>query len=212
VTSDSWHTGFYGNLPAGCLVLDASFAYGQSESNLRRIVDFPGGGATSGKSQGAEWTGQIGLAAPRRDQSGSLVITPSLHMLHSSVTQNALTESALNGLQAVVKGNSTDSTAVRTGLQVAKLTKVAKKATRFTASLDWVRSIQAERNAVDIGLAGSPATARFRGSKAGQDALRLGLGAEVALTGRTRLRLNVDQQLKNGVESTYGSASFGLQF
>jgi uncharacterized protein with beta-barrel porin domain len=213
VTTDSWHTGVYGNVAAGVLVLDASIVYGQSDSLLRRSVDLAGGGSTSGRSQGSEWTGQFGLAVPLRTSEGSLVFTPSVHLLHSNVKQDALTETSLNGLEASVRGNTTKSTAIRTGVQAAKITKLAGMGTRLTASLDWVHGFNADRNDVEIALVGAGSTtSRFQGSKTGQDAIRFGLGAEVALTERTRFRLNVDEQMRSGVRSTYGSASFGLQF
>ena len=213
VTTDSWHTGLYGNFAAGAVVFDAAFAYGQSESLLQRNVNVLGGGATSGRSQGSEWSGQFGLAVPVRVDAGSLVFTPSVHVLHSNVKQDALTESSLNGLEAVVRGNTTKSTALRTGLQAAKITKLGGVGTRLTASLDWVHSFDSDRNDVEIALSGAgSATSRFRGSRSGQDAVRLGLGAEFALSERTRFRLNVDEQMRSGVRSTYGSASLGFQF
>jgi outer membrane autotransporter protein len=213
LTSDSWHGGFYGNVPAGAFVLDASFAYGQSEGNLKRTVNVAGGGATTGKTQGTEWTGQVGVAVPFRTESGSLVVTPSLHLIHANVKQDGLTESSLNGLEAVVKGSTTKSTAVRTGVQAAKITKLASKTTRLTASLDWVHSFQSDTSDVDIALQGAGvATSRFQGSRSSKDAIRIGLGAEVALTERTRFRLNVDEQIRSGMQSTYGSASLGYQF
>jgi uncharacterized protein with beta-barrel porin domain len=213
VTSDTWHTGLYGNFNLGQLVLDTSFAYGQSDSTLRRSVNVPGGGSTSGKSLGSEWTGQFGFAVPLRSETGSVILTPSLHVLHSSVKQDGLTESALNGLNAIVDGNSTSSTAVRTGVQAAKITKLADKPTRLTASLDWIHSFDSDRTDVGIALSGAGSTvSRFQGSRTGQDAIRAGIGAEMALTERTRLRLNVDRQQRSGVSSTYGSASFSLFF
>jgi outer membrane autotransporter protein len=134
-------------------------------------------------------------------------------VLHSNVKQDALTESSLNGLEAVVRGNTTKSTAVRTGLQAAKITKLGGVGTRLTASLDWVHSFDADRNDVEIALSGAgSATSRFQGSRSGQDAFRFGLGAEFALSERTRFRLNVDEQMRSGVRSTYGSASLGFQF
>jgi fibronectin-binding autotransporter adhesin len=213
VTSDSWHTGVYGNFPAGALVLDASVAYGQSESTLKRSVNVLGGGSTTGKSQGTEWTGQVGVAVPFRSESGSLMLTPSLHLMHASVKQDGLTESSLNGLEAVVNGRTTSATSVRTGLQAAKITKLADKQTRLTASLDWIHSFDDSNSDVDIALSGAgTTTSRFQGSRSGKDAIRVGLGGEIALTERTRLRLNVDQQRRSGLNSTYGSASFSLQF
>ena len=213
VTADSWHTGVYGSFPAGRLVLDASFVYGQADSTLKRSVDVAGGGATSGKSQGSEWTGQAGFAVPFRTDGDSLMITPSVHVIHASVEQDAITESSLNGLEAAVKGASTTATALRTGVQAAKLTTLGTIATRLTASLDWVHSFDSGRNDVDIALTGAGAeTSRFQSSKAGKDAIRFGLGAEFALTDRIRFRLNVDDQVKSGVNSVYSSASIGLQF
>jgi outer membrane autotransporter protein len=129
------------------------------------------------------------------------------------VKQDALTETSLNGLEASVRGNTAKSTAIRTGVQAAKITKLAGMGTRLTASLDWVHGFNSDRNDVEIALAGAGSTtSRFQGSRTGQDAIRFGLGAEVALTERTRFRLNVDEQMRSGVRSTYGSASFGLQF
>jgi len=213
VTADSWHTGLYGSFPAGRLVLDASFVYGQADSTLKRSVDVAGGGATSGKSQGSEWTGQAGFAVPFRTNDDALLITPSIHVIHASVKQDAITESSLNGLEAAVRGSSTSATALRTGIQAAKLTTIGTIPARLTASLDWVHSFDSRRNDVDIALTGAGTeTTRFQSSKAGQDAIRIGLGAEFALTDRIRFRLNMDDQLKSGVNSVYSSASIGLQF
>jgi fibronectin-binding autotransporter adhesin len=213
LSSDSWHAGIYGNLPAGAFVLDASFAYGQSEGTLKRSVNVAGGGATTGKTQGTEWTGQVGVAVPFRTESGSLVITPSVHLIHANVTQDGLTESSLNGLEAIVKDSTTKSTAVRTGVQAAKITKLANKTTRLTASLDWVHSFDSGTSDVEIALQGAGATtSRFQGSRSSKDAVRIGLGAEIALTERTRFRLNVDEQIRSGMQSTFGSASLGFQF
>jgi len=213
VTADSWHTGFYGSVPAAGLVLDASFVYGQADSTLKRSVDVAGGGATSGKSQASEWTGQIGFAVPFRTESGSLMLTPSLHVIHASVSQDATTESSLNGLEASVNSKTTEATALRTGFQAAKLTKLGTLPTRLTASLDWVHSFESASNDVNIGLVGAgKATYRFQSSKSGQEAIRVGVGAEVFLSDRTRFRLNLDEQMKSGVNSVYGSVSIGLQF
>ena len=213
VDSDSWHTGIYGNFAAGPLVWDASLAYGQSQNKLRRSVDVPGGGPTTGRSEATEWTGQIGLAVPFRSESGSLMLTPSLHLLHANIRQAGLQESSLNGLEAVVRQNNTGSTSFRTGLQAAKITKLADKQTRLTASLDWIQSLDSDTAHADIALAGpGAAPSRFQGSKSGNSAVRAGLGAEVATTERTRLRVNVDQQRRSGVHSTFGSVSFSLQF
>jgi outer membrane autotransporter protein len=111
-----------------------------------------------------------------------------------------------------VRRNNTASTSLRTGLQAAKVTKVARKQTRLTASLDWIQSLDSDTAHADITLAGAGAApSRFQGSRTGSSGVRAGLGAEVATTERTRLRLNVDQQRRSGVNSTFGSISFSLQ-
>jgi uncharacterized protein with beta-barrel porin domain len=141
------------------------------------------------------------------------MLTPSLHLLHANIRQAGLQESSLNGLEAVVRQNNTGSTSFRTGLQAAKITKLADKQTRLTASLDWIQSLDSDTAHADIALAGpGAAPSRFQGSKSGNSAVRAGLGAEVATTERTRLRVNVDQQRRSGVHSTFGSVSFSLQF
>jgi outer membrane autotransporter protein len=141
------------------------------------------------------------------------MLTPSLHVLHSNVKQDKVTESSLNGLEALVNANTSKSTAVRTGVQAAKLTQLAGRPTRLTASLDWIHSFDSNREDVEIALSGAGATtSRFQGSRSGKDAVRFGLGGEVSLTDRTRFRLNVDQQVRTGVNSTFGSASFSVNF
>jgi len=214
VTTDSWHAGVYGSVPTGLhLVLNASFAYGQTDSRLKRTIPVSGGGSTAGKSEGSEWTGQIGAAVPLRAGDGSVVVTPSVNLIHSSVTQDALTESSVGGLEASVGKNSTATTSLRTGVQAAKLTRLADKPTRLTASIDWVHSFNNSTSDADIALTGAGSTsARFRGSRGGNDTFRVGVGAEIALTERTRIRLNVDERLRNAVQSTFGSATVTYQF
>jgi hypothetical protein len=213
VTTDSWHTGLYGSVPAGALVFNASFAYGQTDSTVTRSVNVPGGGGSTARAEGSEWTGQLGVALPLRSKDGSTVLTPSVHLLHANVSQDAFTQSSLGGLEARVNNSSTKSTAVRTGVQAAKLTKLANKPTRLTASLDWVHSFDSNSADVDIALTGAGATtARFSGSNSSQDTIRFGVGGEVALTERVRVRLNVDERFQGGVNSTFGSASVGVQF
>jgi outer membrane autotransporter protein len=195
------------------VVFNASFAYGQSDSTVSRNLNVAGGGASTARAEGSEWTGQVGVALPLRSKDGSTVLTPSVHLLHANVSQDAFTQSSLGGLEARVNSSSTKSTAVRTGVQAAKLTKLASKPTRLTASLDWVHSFDSNAADVDIALTGAGSTtARFSGSKSSQDTIRFGLGGEVAVTERVRVRLNVDERFQGGVNSTFGSASVGFQF
>jgi uncharacterized protein with beta-barrel porin domain len=213
VTTDSWHTGLYGSVPAGVLVFNASFAYGQADSTITRNVNVAGGGVSSSRAEGSEWTGQLGVALPLRSKDGSTVLTPSIHLLHANARQDAFSESSLGGLEARVSGSTTKSTAIRTGVQAAKITKLAKKPTRLTASLDWVHSLDSSLTDVDIALAGAGTTnARFSGSKSSHDTIRAGVGCEVAFTERVRFRVNVDERFQGGVNSTFGSVSVGLQF
>ena len=194
------------------VVFDAALVYGQADSTLTRNLLL--GGSTAGKGQSSEYQAQLGVAFPSTLSNQTLTITPSLHLVHSSFSQGALTESGTLGLEAKVGSQSANSTATRLGVQAAKLLRVASKSTRLTANLDWVHSFEKSRNEVNIGFVGSPtgATARFQSSKAGQDAIRLGLGAEMAFTDRTRLRLNLEQQVQSNQSTTYGGVTLGVQF
>jgi hypothetical protein len=79
--------------------------------------------------------------------------------------------------------------------------------------VNWIYSIGANETDVDIALQGAGhTTARFRGSRGGRDAVRFGVGAEIALTERTRSRVNVDEQIRNGTNATFGSGSIGVHF
>ena len=213
VSTDSWLLGLYGSAPAGPVVFDAAVALGQTDSTVRRSINVAGGGGVTGKTQGSEWTGQVGFAVPLRLQSGSLILTPSVHVLHSSVSTDAVTESSLNGLEAAVLSNKATSTAMRMGLQAAKLSSLAQKPVRFTANIDWVHSFDSDRRDANVALTGAESTtSQFLSSKVGADAIRFGVGAELSVTDRIRLRVNIDDQRKSGTNSIYSSASIGLQF
>jgi len=213
VSTDSWLFGLYGSAPAGPVVFDASVALGQTDSTVKRSVSVAGGGGVSAKTQGTDWTGQFGLAVPVRLDSGSLIVTPSLHVIHASVSTDAMSESSLNGLEAAVKSNKAESTAMRMGVQAAKLSSLGQKPVRLTANLDWIHSFDSERRSADVALTGAgTTTSQFQSSKAGADAIRIGVGAELSITDRVRLRVNVDEQRKSGTNSIYSSASIGVQF
>ncbi|MCX8510625.1 MAG: autotransporter outer membrane beta-barrel domain-containing protein, partial [Chthoniobacteraceae bacterium] len=221
VTTDTWHVGLYGSSPVEAsgrsVVLDAAFVYGNGDTTFKRdnvsVTGVSGGGSTSAKATNSEWMLQFGAALPFRTSDESLTVTPSVHLVLAGLNQNALSEGSLNGLGALVSKNNATSTAVRSGVQVAKLLKLANKETRLTASLDWVHSFDSDRRDVDIALTGSTGgSTKFQSSKAGADAARLGLGAEMALTPRTRLRVNLDEQVQSSQSSTNGSVSIGVQF
>lgn len=76
-------------------MLDASFAYGQSDGHLERTVNVAGGGATTGKTQGMYRPGRRGGSLPDRSRFAR---DPSLRLIHANVKQDGLTESSLNGL------------------------------------------------------------------------------------------------------------------
>jgi fibronectin-binding autotransporter adhesin len=220
VTTDTWHVGLYGSSPVEtsgrAVVLDAAFVYGSGDTTFKRdvsVTGVSGGGRTSAKATNSEWLLQFGAAVPFRTSDESLTVTPSVHLVVAGFNQNALNEGSLNGLGALVSKQNATSTAVRTGVQIAKLLKLANKETRLTASLDWVHSFDSDRRDVDIALTGSTGgSTKFQSSKAGGDAARLGLGGEMALTPRTRLRLNLDEQVQSNQSSTNGSVSIGVQF
>jgi fibronectin-binding autotransporter adhesin len=220
VTTDTWHVGLYGSSPVEAsgraVVLDAAFVYGSGDTTFKRdvsVTGVSGGGSTSAKATNSEWLLQFGAAVPFRTSDESLTVTPSIHLVLAGFNQNALSEGSLNGLGALMSKKSDTSTAVRSGVQIAKLLKLANKETRLTASLDWVHSFDSDRRDVDIALTGSTGgSTKFQSSKAGGDAARLGLGGEMALTPRTRLRLNLDEQVQSNQSSTNGSVSIGVQF
>jgi fibronectin-binding autotransporter adhesin len=220
VTTDTWHVGLYGSSPleasGRAVVLDAAFVYGNGDTTFKRdvsVAGVSGGGSTSAKATNSEWLLQFGAAVPFRTADESLTVTHSIHLVLAGFNQNALNEGSLNGLGALVSKQNATSTAVRTGVQIAKLLKLANKETRLTASLDWVHSFDSDRRDVDIALTGSTGgSTKFQSSKAGGDAARLGLGGEMALTPRTRLRLNLDEQVQSNQSSTNGSVSIGVQF
>jgi outer membrane autotransporter protein len=198
-------------------VLDAAFVYGNGDTTFKRdnvsVTGVSGGGSTSAKATSSEWMLQFGAALPFRTSDESLTVTPSVHLVLAGFNQNALSEGSLNGLGALVSKQNATSSAVRTGVQIAKLLKLANKETRLTASLDWVHSFDSDRRDVDIALTGSTGgSTKFQSSKAGGDAARFGLGGEMAITPRTRLRVNLDEQVQSNQSSTNGSVSIGVQF
>ena len=220
VTTDTWHGGLYGSMPVEArgfkVFLDAAFAFGSGETMFRRDVNVPGvagGGSTSAKGSNSEWLLQFGAAVPLRTADESLTVTPSLHLVLAGFNQSALSEGSLNGLGALMSKQTATSTAVRTGVQAAKLMKIARRDTRLTASVDWIHSFDSDRRDVDIALTGSTGGAtKFQSSRAGGDAVRLGVGGEIAFTQGIRLRINLDEQLQSSQSSTNGSVSFGVQF
>ncbi|MEI6871936.1 MAG: autotransporter outer membrane beta-barrel domain-containing protein, partial [Verrucomicrobiota bacterium] len=220
VSTDSWHAGVYGSTPmelAGYEIFaDAALAFGNGDTTFKRDVSVPGisgGASTSVKGENSEWFMQLGGAFPLRTGDNSLTVTPSMHLLLAGFTQRALSEPSMNGFGALVGNQTETSASVRTGVQFAKMMKLASRETRFSASLDWVHAFDSSRRGVDISLNGtSGGGARFESSKAGTEAARLGLGGEMVLTRWTRLRINLDEQVQANQSSSIGSISIGVQF
>jgi len=220
VTTDIWHGGLYGSMPvdAGAyrVFLDAAFAFGNGESTVKRDVNVPGiagGGSTSSKGANSEWLLQFGAAVPLRTADKSLTVTPSLHLVLVGFNQSALSEGSFNGFGALMSKQTATSTSVRTGVQAAKLIKIARRNTRLTAGVDWIHCFDSDRRDTDIALTGTTGGAtKFQSSKAGGDAIRLGLGGEIVLAQGIHFRVNLDQQIQSSQSSSNGSVSLGVQF
>ena len=220
VSTDSWYTGLYGSIPmelAGYEVFaDAALAFGNGDTTFKRdvsVLGISGGGSTSTKASSSEWFLQFGGALPLRTGDASFIVTPTMHLLLAGFTQKPLSEPSMNGFGAVVGKQTAAAAAVRTGIQLAKLMKLASRETRFSASLDWVHGFDSGRRDIDISLNGTTGgSARFESSKAGTEAARLGISGEMLLTRWTSLRINLDEQVQANQSSSNGSVSIGVQF
>ncbi|NBV87312.1 MAG: autotransporter outer membrane beta-barrel domain-containing protein [Verrucomicrobia bacterium] len=217
LSTDTWHAGLYGSMPLELeelgLVFDAGFVFGQGEAKMKRSLSSVGAGNSTGNVSSSEWMGQIGISIPSLLPDDTTTITPSLHLIYGSYSQKAVNEGSLTGLEAKVGAYSQASAASRLGLQAAKLMRVGRLPARLTASMNWLHSFDSGGRNVDIAFssAGSK-TGQFSGTKTGMDAIRLGLGSELAITDRTRFLLTIDHQIQKGQSSTTGNASVGVQF
>jgi fibronectin-binding autotransporter adhesin len=216
LSADTWHAGLYASAPFEFddfgLILDAGLLYGQGDSTVKRSAAAAGLGTFTGKVTSTEWLGKVGFSFPSILPDDTFTVTPSMHLLLASYSQSALTEGSLTGLEAKVAAYSQMSAATRLGLQGAKLLRVGQLPARLTASLNWLHSFDSTGRQVDIGFSGGNSTAKFTGSSSGMDAVRIGLGGEVAITDRTRFLLTIDHQLQKGQSATTGNASVGVQF
>jgi uncharacterized protein with beta-barrel porin domain len=83
---------------------------------------------------------------------------------------------------------------------------------RFGVSLNWLHHFDMDGREGDIAIGASRARSRFSTARGSEDALQVGLVGKLALTDRTQLRLNFDQQSNSGWRSFGGGVSLELKF
>ena len=103
--------------------------------------------------------------------------------------------------------------ASKAGLQAAKLLSVHGHALRLSASADWLHYLDNRRRQALVQLAGlDDATLRMEGAKTGTDSIEIGGGAEISLTRRTTLRLNILHEAQTEQSVTNGNVSVNIEF
>ncbi|MEI6872041.1 MAG: autotransporter outer membrane beta-barrel domain-containing protein [Verrucomicrobiota bacterium] len=204
LSADTWHAGVYGSVALGRVVVDAAASYGTGDNIFKR-------NSASVKFQDSEWLTQFGVSLPLK--SGSLTITPSVHLLSSGYKQDTFTDSATGPLAMKVVGNSFTTHATKTGLQAAELLSIKGHAVRLSASSDWLHYLENKRQQTQVLLGGlDDAATTTEGSKAGYDALEIGIAAEIALTRRTTLRVSVQHEMQNNQTTTNGNVTLSVDF
>ncbi|RFC46359.1 MAG: hypothetical protein DVB28_000013 [Verrucomicrobia bacterium] len=105
------------------------------------------------------------------------------------------------------------SNAAKAGIQTTKLASVLGHTVRLSASADWLHYLDNNRRQTDVLIGGSEdASIRADGSKVGSDSLGVGAAAEVSLTRRTTLRLNLSHEIQNKETVTNGNLSLSVEF
>jgi hypothetical protein len=83
---------------------------------------------------------------------------------------------------------------------------------RFGVSLNWLHHFDMNRREGDIAIGASEVRSRFSATRGAADAVQVGLVGKLALTDRTQLRLNFDQQTDSRRRTFGGSVSIELKF
>ncbi len=206
--AETWHVGMYGSAPVGSVVLDGAVSYGNGENTLKPNALAP---SRQVKFKDAEWLAQLGLSVPLK--SGSLTVTPGVHLLSSGYKQEGFTDSETSPLAMKVAGKSFVANAAKTGVQTTKLSSVLGHAVRLSASADWLHYLENNRRQTDVLIGGSEdASIRADGSRVGSDSLGVGAAAEVSLTRRTTLRFNLLREIQNKEATTNGNLSLSVEF
>jgi uncharacterized protein with beta-barrel porin domain len=83
---------------------------------------------------------------------------------------------------------------------------------RLGVSLNWLHHFDMGEREGDIAIGASNARSRFSAAGVSGDAVQVGLVGKLAVTDRTQLRLNFDQQTDSRRRSLGGSVSLELKF
>jgi autotransporter-associated beta strand protein len=211
VSADSWHGGVYFQVPAARAVFDAGISYGRAETTVRR--DFRGLGVTSARIENPECVLHFGMAIPIVGGSGKYTFVPSAHLIHSSYYGRAFSESQVAGGAEASVGRMTEHAYVgRLGLEASRWMELFGRLGRFGVRLDWLHHFDVGGRDADIAIGASEARSRFSAARGAADAVQVGLVGKLALTDRTQLRLNFDQQTDSRRRSFGGGVSLELKF
>jgi autotransporter-associated beta strand protein len=211
VSADSWHGGVYFQVPAARAVFDAGISYGRAETTVRR--DLRGLGVTSARIENPECVLHFGMAIPIVGGSGKYTFVPSAHLIHSSYYGRAFSESQVAGGAEASVGRMTEHAYVgRLGLEASRWMELFGRLGRFGVRLDWLHHFEGGGREADIAIGASEARSRFSAARGAADAVQVGLVGKLALTDRTQLRLNFDQQTDSRRRSFGGGVSLELKF
>jgi uncharacterized protein with beta-barrel porin domain len=83
---------------------------------------------------------------------------------------------------------------------------------RFGVRLDWLHHFDVGGREADIAIGAFEARSRFSAARGAADSVQVGLVGKLALTDRTQLRLNFDQQTDSRRRSFGGGVSLELKF
>ena len=100
----------------------------------------------------------------------------------------------------------------RLGVEASRWMELFGRLGRLGVSLNWLHHFDMEGREGDIAIGASKARSRFSAARVSADAVQVGLVGKLALTDRTQLRLNFDQQTDSRKRSFGGSVSLELKF
>ena len=211
MSADSWHGGAYFQVPAARAVFDAGISFGRAETKVRR--DLGEFGVASAHMENPESVLHFGLAIPILGGSGKYTFVPSAHLIRSSYQGRAFSESRVAGGAEASIGKMKEQAYVgRLGLEASRWMELFGRLGRFGVSVSWLHHFDPGGREVDIGLGASEARSRFLAARGAADAVQVGLVSKLALTDRTELRLNFDQQSNSRQRTFGGNVSIELKF
>ncbi len=206
--AETWHAGLYGSTPLGPVTIDAAASYGLGENTLKPISSTT---PRQVKFQDTEWLTQIGLSVPIK--SGSLTVTPSVHLLSSGYKQDEFTDTGATPMTMKVAANASMANTVKTGVQTTMPFTILGHTVRLSASADWLRYLKNKNRSTSVMLGGlDDAAVQVDGSTLGADSFEVGTTAEISITRRTTLRFNLLREMQSKETTTNGNVTFSVDF